>query len=538
KETGSASHASDSLKFSQKRVTAVPVTVQQATLVQIDKTLSMNLIRPQDALPDRGGIALNYSASLLNGSEGLRRYFERYPYSCLEQRTSKAIGLRDKQMWQKVVNDLPSYLDENGLAFYFPLQSGAQQGSDALTAYLLAITQEGGYPIPDEFRKKMLQGLSDFVEGKITRKYWSPSADLDFRKLSALEALSRYQAVQPRMLGSISVTPNLWPTSAVLDWYAILSRSTAIPKRDQLLKEADQILRARLSYQGTKMIFNTEQNDNLWWLMSNSNSNAVRLLLTMADKPEWKEDMPRLLNGALQRQNSGHWGTTTANAWGTLALEKFARTFETEKVSGVTTAALPAMDKPLAFSWTANEGKVMLPAAQLRAGEQVLQLNHEGKGKPWVTLQSLAAIPLKNPNFSGLRLTRKIIPVEQKTPGQYSKGDVLRIDVQIETNAELVWVVLNDPVPAGASIMGSGLGRDSAIAANQVSDNKDAPVYEERSFDAYRAYYQWLPKGKITASYVIRLNQPGDFRLPSTRAEVMYSPEIFAELPNASMSVK
>jgi ankyrin repeat protein len=27
------------------------------------------------------------------------------------------------------------------------------------------------------------------------------------------------------------------------------------------------------------MIFNTEQNDNLWWLMSNSNSNAVRLLL-------------------------------------------------------------------------------------------------------------------------------------------------------------------------------------------------------------------------------------------------------------------
>jgi hypothetical protein len=42
----------------------------------------------------------------------------------------------------------------------------------------------------------------------------------------------------------------------------------------------------------------------------------------MADKPEWKEDMPRLLNGALQRQNSGHWGTTTANAWGTLALGK------------------------------------------------------------------------------------------------------------------------------------------------------------------------------------------------------------------------
>ena len=538
KETGAATHASDSLKFTQKRVTAVPVTVQQATLVQIDKTLSMNLIRPQEALPDRGGIALNYSASLLNGSEGLRRYFERYPYSCLEQRTSKAIGLRDKQMWQKVVNDLPSYLDENGLASYFPLQNSGQQGSDALTAYLLAITQEGGYPVPDEFRKKMLQGLSDFVEGKITRKYWAPLTDLDFRKLAALEALSRYQAVQPRMLGSISVTPNLWPTSAVLDWYAILSRSTSIPKRDQLLKEADQILRARLSYQGTRMVFNTEQNDNLWWLMSNSNSNAVRLLLTMADKPEWKEDMPRLLNGALQRQNSGHWGTTTANAWGTLALEKFARTFETEKVSGVTTAALPAMEKPLAFSWTTNEGKVLVPAAQLRGGEQVLQLNHEGKGKPWVTLQSLAAIPLKNPNFSGLRLTRKITALEQKTPGQYSKGDVLRIDVQIETNAELVWVVLNDPVPAGASIMGSGLGRDSEIAGVQVSENKDAPVYEERSFDAYRAYYQWLPKGKINASYVIRLNQPGVFRLPSTRAEVMYSPDIFAETPNASLTVK
>jgi hypothetical protein len=59
------------------------------------------------------------------------------------------------------------------------------------------------------------------------------SGELTVRKLAALEALSRSGLVKPAMLESITVQPNLWPTSAVLDWYQILTRSPALPQRDR-----------------------------------------------------------------------------------------------------------------------------------------------------------------------------------------------------------------------------------------------------------------------------------------------------------------
>ena len=73
----------------------------------------------------------------------------------------------------------------------------------------------------------MLDGLVAFVEGRIERKFWSPRADLDVRKIAAIEALARYGRAQPKMLGSINLTPNLWPTAAVIDWLDSCVASTA-----------------------------------------------------------------------------------------------------------------------------------------------------------------------------------------------------------------------------------------------------------------------------------------------------------------------
>jgi len=34
-------------------------------------------------------------------------------------------------------------------------------------------------------------------------------------------------------------------------------------------------------------------------------------------------------------------------------------------------------------------------------------------------------------------------------------------------------------------------------------------AFEERSFEAFRAYYEYVPKGKWTVEYTVRLNRPG-----------------------------
>ena len=487
-ETGNANGAvaKDGLKLSQKLIPAIPVTVQQANLMQLDKSYSLTVNQPAESLPGRGGIKVSLVSSLLNGSDGIRRYFETYPYSCLEQKTSRAIGLRDPVMWKAIATELPTYLDADGLAYYYPPSSGGgNYGSDTLTAYLLAATQDAGYAIPDTLREKMLQGLTAFVEGKITRDFWSPRKDLDVRKLAALEALSRYHLVQPRMLGSIQINPNLWPTNAVLDWYSVLTRTPGLPQRDSALKEADQILRSRLNYQGTRMGFSTERDDYWWWLMGNGDVDANRLLLVMLDNPQWHDDLPKILNGSIQRQVRGHWMTTTANVWGMLALEKFAAKFESEKVSGISKAALQTTTGSAiaeqTYTWTpSGSSSLMLPWSDKSTNPLTLKLTHDGKGKPWVSMQSLAAVPLTKPFSSGYRISKTITPVEQKVSGSYSRGDILRINVDIDAQTDMSWVVVTDPIPTGASLLVSGLGRDSLIASSSEHKNDGAWVaYEE-----------------------------------------------------------
>jgi hypothetical protein len=139
--------ARDALKARQRIVPAVPLTVQQATLVQIDGPYSLEVAPPADALPasgdKRGGIRLALQPKLAEGLPGVRDWWIHYPFICLEQKTSKSVGLRDGKLWQTVLAQLPTYLDADGLASYFPPRAGeANRGSDALTAYLLAATHE------------------------------------------------------------------------------------------------------------------------------------------------------------------------------------------------------------------------------------------------------------------------------------------------------------------------------------------------------------------------------------------------------------
>ena len=339
------SGARDALKARQRITYAVPLTVQQATLVQVDGAYSLDVRPPADALPGRGGLKLALQPKLAEGLPGVRDYFANYPFICLEQKTSKSVGLRDAKLWQTVAAQLPTYLDSDGLASYFPPRAGdGNRGSDTLTAYLLAATHEASsidaaFAIPDESRAAMEKGLIAFVEGKIQRDFWSPQKDLDMRKIAAIEALSRYGRANARLLGSITIAPNQWPTHTVIDWLNVLKRVKDAPKRDERLAEATQILKARLSYQGTKMIFSTEKDDYWWWLMQNGDANTAKLILAVLDDPAWKDDMPRLANGFILRQQGGAWHTTTANLWGGLALEKFSAAFEATPVAGMTNAS-------------------------------------------------------------------------------------------------------------------------------------------------------------------------------------------------------
>jgi uncharacterized protein YfaS (alpha-2-macroglobulin family) len=547
--TGSTATAAarDRLKLTQAVQPAVPARVWQATLQPLEGTLNWPLAPPEGALPGVGGVVATLQPRLTGALPGLRRYFETYPYTCLEQKTSRAIALRDTAAWQTLGGEVAGYLDADGLAGYFPPQAGdAARGSDRLTAHLLAAAHEAGWAWPAAAREAMLGGLAAFVEGRIERRFNAPRADLEARKLAALDALARHGRAQARMLGSVVFTAEAmggWPTSSLLNAWSVLRRVDGIPEGAARLEQVQRLLRSRLVEGGTTLKFSTEAEDDWWWLMDSPDANAARLLLAAAEQPAWQGDVGRLLNGTLARQRGGAWRTTTANLWGVLALERVAAKLESVPVAGRSSVQSGGITRTQ--DWQASPAGATLslpwpqPAAGAAPGGSAVTARHDGAGRPWLTLQSLAAVPLKAPLFAGYRITRSVSAVERKKPDVWSRGDTLRVRLEVEAVGDMAWVVVNDPVPAGATLLGSGLGRDSAIATRGEKREGSAWLaFEERAADSWRGYYEWLPRGRHVVEYTLRLNASGRFNLPPSRVEAMYAPETFGELPNAAMEVQ
>ena len=217
-------------------------------------------------------------------------------------------------------------------------------------------------------------------------------------------------------------------------------------------------------------------------------------------------------------------------------LEKFSKTFEAVPVTGESNASLGKEKKSVA--WSESPGGKGVVFNWPRSAEP-LRVGHAGQGTPWVILQSLAAVPLQKPLFSGYAVKKEFTPVQQRQTGVWSRGDVVRVRLELEAQSDMTWVVVNDPVPAGSSILGTGLGRDSRIlTSGEERRGWVRPVFEERSFEAFRAYYDYVPKGKWIVEYAFRVNNPGVFLLPETRIEALYAPEVFGELPNKPVTVK
>jgi hypothetical protein len=270
--------------------------------------------------------------------------------------------------------------------------------------------------------------------------------------------------------------------------------------------------------------------------MISADSNANRMLLAAINQPGWREDIPRLVRGALSRQQRGHWNTTVANAWGTLAMEKFSAAFEATPVTGTSRVRYATLERPIAWPLNSTSTEIDLPWAE---GTGTLEVHHDGSGAPWTMIRATAALPLDKPLFTGYQVRRSVTAVERHTPGRWSRGDVARVHLDLEAQSDMTWVAVDDPVPSGAAILGGGLGGRSALLARDDARGGWAWLaFDERTFQSYRAYYRFVPKGHWSLEYTVRFNNPGTFVLPATRVEAMYAPEMFGELPNAKLTVK
>ena len=307
-----------------------------------------------------------------------------YPYNCFEQRLSRIVSLGDAGGWTRLAGEMPTYQAPDGLLRYFP--SARLDGSEALTAYVLSLTSEAGLAIPDGPRAKMVDALKAVLDGRVRHEDYG---DVRLRRVAALAALARAGAATPAMLGQIGMTPAEMPTATLADYLAALDHVGAA-NAQALRAQAEAVLRTRLVFEGTRLDL-SDSADQPWWMMSSGDEAAIRALLAILGRPGWQDDGPRMMVGVAFRQARGHWDTTTANAWGTLAAKRFERLYPAQAIAGVTTASLGTRTISRAWPLAAAARAISLP---LPAASTPLVLRQVGGAGPWATVSVRAAVPL------------------------------------------------------------------------------------------------------------------------------------------------
>jgi alpha-2-macroglobulin len=523
--------AADRLTVDQAVVPAIPTTVWAQTLLQVGPGSTVPIAPPTGFIAGRGEVRVRLDDSLAPSLEGVRAYMSAYPYNCLEQRLSRIVALGDPAGWALLAGELPAYQAPDGLLRYFP--GDTLDGSEALTAYVAAITAEAGLPLPAQTREKMIAALRAVVDGRIANERYG---DPRLVRLAAFVALARNNAADVTMAERIGLPLAETPTALLADTLMALDK---LPGSGAMKAAAERALRTRLVYEGARLDL-SDADSSPWWLMSSTDEAAVKVLLATLGRPGWQAEAPRLMVGAALRQQRGHWDTTPANAWGALTARRFAANYPPGAVTGTTRLTLGPANAIRNWPLVAEARQFTLPLPTRMTPMTMVQRGGSG---PWATVSVLAAVPLTKPLEAGYRVERTVEVVQARTKGKLSRGDVLRVILTVTASAERNWVVVHDPVPAGATILGGMANQslmldDSAKGGGWWGDGADAtPSYIERGQDGWRGYFAWVPRGSFTVRYTLRLGTPGRFQLPPTRVEAMYSPAIRAELPNAPVVV-
>ncbi|MEK8053211.1 MG2 domain-containing protein [Ideonella sp. DXS22W] len=535
--------------------------------------LSLPVQPPAGAVPGRGELLLSLAPTVVADPGPVRAYMRDYPFVCLEQRTSKAVALKDPALWRRITDSLDQYLDSRGLAAYYPQGDAREDGSLVLTAFVLSAAHEAGYTLPDAPRQRMLQALRQFAEGKLAAdEPWAPADALALteRKLLALEALARHGQPPATLADSLKLDADTLPRlghRALVQWLDLLQRASHWPQRDARQQPALAELNRRLVDDGRGGLrLRARDDDQRWWWMYSADVAQVRLAALALRWPALAERTDALALGAEHLQaGGGHWATTQANVWGSLLLDQRAaqavgRIAGTTRVQWGTQTlthdwqaqpqgatlrlAVPATPKDAA----PGAAPAVPPAASsASAALPALRLTHEGRGQPVASAAGLALVPVTQPQARGVTVTRSVAPVKQAVPGQWTAGDVAEVTLRFTAPRQSGWLVLSDAIPPGATVLGSGLGGQAELNLTrdaqrgwQLPDGswQIPPAYLERGSSHLRAYYRYLWGEAGTLRYQLRLNNAGQFALPPTRFEAMYEPDQRAVLPQPPLEVK
>lgn len=446
---------------------------------------------------------------------GALKYLIEYPYGCVEQTTSTVYPL----LYLKEVLPIldgnrfsATGIDRNvqaGIERLFSMQNysggfgmwqGASEPYDFGTVYameFLSEAQKAGYAVPkDEFRDAL-----GYLEKIVSGKAKDDGADDDLRS-HALYVLANAGRVKSSWIRKFQEKEESLSEFGKL----YLAGSLALMGEKKAMKE--------MIGQGfTDKAFSSEKEGEFSVIPA-----AVALSVFMDMYPE-NPLVPVLVKRLQDMMKDGQWGTTQNNAQALIGLGKYTRYLKSQPQNF--TGRILAGGKPVAsFS---DKAGASLNGAEL-FGDISIEVGGEGPAYYYWTSGGVSASGKAEEKDSGLEARRSFLDATGK-PFDLTKlkqGDVVIVDIKLESGLRRKNVVVADLLPAGLEV------ENPRLASSDTSDLSEGDMISPQKIDIRddRVLIFTDFSDREHYRYVARAVTPGRFKLPALSAESMYDPSI------------
>jgi alpha-2-macroglobulin len=519
---------------------------------------------------DVGGLDVSLSSTALVGLNSGVEQLIQYPYGCTEQLVSRLVPLlplRDLAhdyhadlpkdlgpVITKAVTDILSHQRGDGGFGFWAESADANPWVTAYALWGLSTAKRHQVIVPE----RAIADATSYLRRTLPAM-WKNQGLLASGPF-ILDVLAENGEPDPGNLGKLFDRRDELPlfARAQLLHAMVLSKSDAA-QIEKLTSEIEG--HVRLDGNTAKAVAN--EGDRYAVLMdSEARTSALVLRGLIAARPSHPLGA-KLAMGLLAVRRGGMWRNTQETAWSLLALDDYRKA--QEKVEPEFTAHVFLGEAELykaAFHGKSLENpKTTVPTSGLVAGSgAVLSFDVEGQGRLFYEARlryATKALPQKGMDrgffikktlravtAEGLEDALKIVPATGTS--SFKGGDLILADIVVVTPSPREIVVIDDPLPAGfeavdAHLATTGARYDVDSADSRSGDDGDddpdqraaGNKYGSSSFlreirdDRVLFFVDHLSAGMFRYRYLARATTNGSFVVPPTKAEEMYTPEVF-----------
>jgi len=303
--------------------------------------------------------------------------------------------------------------------------------------------------------------------------------------------------------------------------------------------------------------YGQDRESNHLLLYSDRRTDAVCLDALIETQP-LDPIIPKLVKGLVSHKKRGRWGSTQENIFALLALDRYFNTFEKVEPDFCARTWLDSTfaGEAIFKGRSTDLHTISVPMSHLVSSqtEKHLIVQKQGEGRLYYRI-GLDYAP-KDLNLAavdqGFTVSRKYEAIDDPSHVTWDQdrrewrvkaGERVRVELRLITTQKRFHVALVDKLPAGFEPLNPSLLGTQSIPSKKDKEHTFCGYwsrwYEHENFrdERVECFSALLWEGAHFYSYVARATTPGLFITPPTKAEEMYSPEVFGRSSSERVNI-